>query len=143
MKTRLTYFLLSILFFSGSIFGSAPTHNLTLKIIGLKQKQGVLNVGIYKNKDNWLKDAPYIGKRVNVQFVPTQSILIDVPSGSYSIAIYHDINNNGQLDTGLFGIPTEPTGTSNNERGFMGPPSFEKNNVTVSNGDALLEIILE
>ena len=108
-----------------------------------KQNQGVLNVGVYENKDNWLKDDPYIGKRVNVQFVPTQSIRIAVPSGSYSIAIYHDINNNGQLDTGLFGIPDEPTGTSNNERGFMGQPSFEKSNVAISNGDTSLEIILE
>jgi uncharacterized protein (DUF2141 family) len=143
MKIRLICFLLSILFFPSFIFGSTPTHNLALNIVGLKQKQGVLNVGIYKNKDNWLKDNPYIGKRVHVQSIPTQDIQVDVPPGSYSIAIYHDINNNGRLDTGLFGIPTEPTGTSNNERGFMGPPSFEKNNVTISNGDTSLEVILE
>ena len=143
MKIKLIWFLFSVLFFPGFIFGSPPTYNLDLNIVGLKQNQGVLNVGIYKTKDNWLNDNPYIGKRVRVQSIPTQSIQIDVPPGSYSIAIYHDINNNGRLDAGLFGIPTEPTGTSNNERGFMGPPSFEKNNVTVSNGDTLLEIILK
>ena len=143
MKTRLTCFLLSALFLPWPIFGSTPTHNLTLNIFGLKHKQGVLNVGIYKNKHNWLKDDPYFGKRVQVQSIPTQDIQIAVPSGSYSIAIYHDVNSNGQLDTGLFGIPTEPTGTSNNERGFMGPPSFEKNKVTVSTNDTSLEVILE
>ena len=143
MKIKLIWFLLSILYLPFSVYGDIPTCNITLTTMDLKQKQGVLNVGIYKNKNNWLKNTPYIGNRVQVQSIPTQDIQITIPSGSYSIAIYHDINNNGQLDTGLFGIPSEPTGTSNNERGFMGPPSFEKNNVTFTKNNTALEVILE
>ena len=33
---------------------------------------------------------------------------------------------NGKLDTGLFGIPTEGTVASNHAKGFMGPPTFDK-----------------
>lgn len=45
-------------------------------------------------------------------------------AGTYAAALFHDENNNGRLDTGIFGIPTEPVLASNNARGFMGPPSF-------------------
>ena len=45
--------------------------------------------------------------------------------GSYALACFHDLNRNGVLDRGLFGIPSEPTVASNHARGFMGPPSFQ------------------
>lgn len=47
-------------------------------------------------------------------------------AGVYAVACFHDENGNGKMDTGLFGIPTEGTVVSNNAKGFMGPPSFEK-----------------
>jgi uncharacterized protein (DUF2141 family) len=47
-----------------------------------------------------------------------------VPAGTYAVACFHDENNNGRMDTGLFGIPTEGYVASNHAKGFMGPPSF-------------------
>jgi len=46
-------------------------------------------------------------------------------AGTYAIRYFHDENENGELDTGTFGIPTEGFGFSNDARGFMGPPSFD------------------
>lgn len=46
-------------------------------------------------------------------------------AGTYAIRYFHDENENGELDTGTFGIPTEGYGFSNDARGFMGPPSFD------------------
>ncbi len=46
------------------------------------------------------------------------------PPGTYAISAFHDENGNGELDTGLFGIPSEGWGTSRNARGSMGPPSW-------------------
>lgn len=48
----------------------------------------------------------------------------DVPPGEYAVAVYHDENDNGRLDRGVFGIPVEGTGASNDARGSFGPPSF-------------------
>lgn len=45
--------------------------------------------------------------------------------GEYAIAAFHDENANGDLDRGLFGIPTEGTGASNDARGVMGPPPYD------------------
>lgn len=46
-------------------------------------------------------------------------------AGEYAIAAIHDEDDDGQLDTGMFGIPTEGTATSRDARGTMGPPGFD------------------
>jgi len=46
--------------------------------------------------------------------------------GSYAIRAYHDINGNGQLDTNVLGIPSEPFAFSNNVSGNFGPATFEQ-----------------
>jgi uncharacterized protein (DUF2141 family) len=46
--------------------------------------------------------------------------------GNYAIKVYHDQNNNGQLDKGIFGQPVEGWGVSNDARGFMSAPPLKK-----------------
>jgi uncharacterized protein (DUF2141 family) len=45
--------------------------------------------------------------------------------GSYAVTVFHDLNDNGELDTGFFGIPKEPVGFSNNAKGRFGPAKWE------------------
>ena len=48
-----------------------------------------------------------------------------LPPGTYALSVFHDENDNGQLDTNFLGIPTEQFGFSNNARSMMFfPPSF-------------------
>ena len=42
----------------------------------------------------------------------------------YKRQAFHDVNENGKMDTNFIGIPKEPIGISNNAKGFMGPPKF-------------------
>ena len=44
--------------------------------------------------------------------------------GIYAVAVIHDENGNGELDTNFLNIPTEGVGVSNNPRLF-GKPDFE------------------
>lgn len=44
--------------------------------------------------------------------------------GTYAISVFHDEDSDGEIDTGLFGIPREGWGTSRNARASMGPPSW-------------------
>lgn len=47
-------------------------------------------------------------------------------AGQYAVRLYHDENGNQLLDTNVLGIPRERYGYSNNVRGWMGEPSFER-----------------
>jgi len=48
----------------------------------------------------------------------------DIPPGTYALAIVHDENMNGKLDTNLLGIPKEGYGFSNDAKALLGAPSF-------------------
>lgn len=50
----------------------------------------------------------------------------DLPAGEYAISVIHDENDNEALDTGLFGIPSEGFGASNNPKIRRGPPRFSE-----------------
>jgi uncharacterized protein (DUF2141 family) len=55
-----------------------------------------------------------------------------LPSGRYAVALFHDENGNGKLDT-RFGIPTEGVGFSRNPRLMFGPPGFAAAEFAVTN----------
>lgn len=44
--------------------------------------------------------------------------------GQYAVKAFHDINGNGDLDTNLVGIPSEPYAFSNNAAGNFGPAKW-------------------
>jgi len=48
----------------------------------------------------------------------------ELPSGTYAVGVFHDVDGNGALSKSFFGIPKEPFGFSNNVKGHFGPPSF-------------------
>jgi uncharacterized protein (DUF2141 family) len=48
-----------------------------------------------------------------------------IAAGTYAVACFHDENDNGKLDTGIFGIPKEGTVVSNRAHGTLGPPSWD------------------
>jgi uncharacterized protein (DUF2141 family) len=66
-----------------------------------------------------------------------------VRPGIYAVAVFHDENGNGRLDTGFLGIPSEPTGASNDARGSMGPPSFKDAQFHYDGGSLVLKVKLD
>lgn len=46
-------------------------------------------------------------------------------AGEYGVRVLHDENGNGELDSNLVGMPTEPWGFSNNATGNFGPPGWD------------------
>ncbi|GEA12408.1 DUF2141 domain-containing protein [Alteromonas sp. KUL49] len=46
--------------------------------------------------------------------------------GEYALRYFHDENDNGQMETNMFGIPTEGYGFSNNAQPNFGPASYSQ-----------------
>jgi uncharacterized protein (DUF2141 family) len=59
----------------------------------------------------------------------------DVPPGKYAVSLFHDENDNKQLEKNVLGIPTEGYGFSRNARGFRAPPSFINASFDVKEGN--------
>jgi len=66
----------------------------------------------------------------------------DIAPGTYALAVVHDENMNGKLDTNWLGIPTEGYGFSNDAKAMLGPPSFSAASFTYDGQDMELTISL-
>ena len=113
--------------------------SLDLKIVNVAKKGGKIVVEIYNNKKSWL-ETPY-HKIVVTTAQDFKDVSFKIPYGSYAISVYQDINNNGRLDMGIFGIPKEPIGFGNNYKPF-GKPKYESAVVDFKETSKLKEIKL-
>ena len=117
------------LFFScGVLFSTKAQQNkectLTIAISGLKSNRGVLLLGLYNQKDTFLK-IQFKSALVKINNQKAVHTFENLPKGTYAVSFVHDENENKKMDTNLFGIPKESYGCSNNARGLMGPPAYD------------------
>jgi uncharacterized protein (DUF2141 family) len=126
MKTQFYTFLLFLTLIFSSSF-SQDQAGLTVIVSGIQEGKGVINVALYDSPDTFtdkpLKTAKSVLKRGQQEAEVT---FTDVKAGEYAVAVYHDLNQNDELDTNFFGIPQEPYGFSNNYRPTVSKPSFSK-----------------
>ncbi|WP_422359727.1 DUF2141 domain-containing protein [Reichenbachiella sp.] len=121
-----------------SILAADGQNELTVVIKNMKNTDGVLEVTLFDSEGNWLKK----GQKQQVSIDNTAEVKVefkDLPEGTYAVAVIHDANANGELDTGAFGIPTEAYGFSNDARGMFGPADFNESQFEV-NGNKQIEI---
>jgi uncharacterized protein (DUF2141 family) len=106
----------------------AQNSTLKITIIGIQSNEGNIKVAIYdeNGESAFLKNLESafdkkIGSisngKCNVQFT-------NLPYGTYAVSVFHDQNNNNQLERAPLGFPLEPYGISNNSK-KLGPPDFE------------------
>ena len=117
--------LIFAIIFSGVSTTNAQeeTADLTINIAGLNSDKGTLLIGLYNNKDTFLKKH-FKGDVVKIKDKKSLVIFKDLPKGEYAVSFVHDENNNNKMDTNFMKIPKEDYGCSNNARGFMGPPKY-------------------
>jgi len=85
--------------------------------------KGSINVALFANKKDFLKTP--VTSQIKKADQVTMEFDFTVPPGDYAIAAYQDLNENKKLDAGLFHIPKEPYGFSNDYRPKMSAPDFE------------------
>ena len=108
-----------------ALAGDPGTGELTLIIEGFENSNGAARVALVNSKKNFSQATPFkahIFPIVNGRVAET----LVLPCGEYAVKVFHDENGNGELDKGVFGIPAEAYGFSNDARGSMGPPEYEK-----------------
>ena len=124
MKGFLTAFMLLL-----SSISYAQSDRLTVKINGLKNKEGQVILDIFDTKDGYPMETDKAILRKTMAIPANGSVVFyvdDLPQGEYAFALIHDQNSNNKLDVNFLGIPKEGAGASNNAKGFMSPPSYKE-----------------
>lgn len=98
---------------------SVASYAVAIEVKGVKRVSGEIRIRIRDSSKRTVLD-----KSVVVTSGPLL-VVEKLPPGEYSVMLYQDENRNGQLDTGMFGVPKEPYGYSNDATGKMGPPEFK------------------
>ncbi|WP_448212012.1 DUF2141 domain-containing protein [Colwellia sp. MEBiC06753] len=120
---------------------------VNLSITNINSSNGQIVVRVYDNKANWMSDKAdeiTLEQAFGLDAVENNRIdvSLELPQGNYSLYLFHDLDNNNEMAANWLGIPKEPVGTSNNAKGFMGPPSFDDANFTVTSEQNNLAIKL-
>jgi uncharacterized protein (DUF2141 family) len=124
--------------FLGALFSSSAGLNVIVK--NIQVGKGSIVVDIYNSKETFFKKA-FASKTVK-PCSTTVELSFDIPEGTYAVAGYQDLNDNGILDKGLFNIPKEPYGLSNNFRPKWSTPKYDDCKIKVTQ-QTILTIILK
>ncbi|MEH6580342.1 MAG: DUF2141 domain-containing protein [Halioglobus sp.] len=127
---RLALCLLLITVASYASEESSPAGNtaLLVEVSGLQDAVGNIYIAVYDSDDTWLGEETVLQRQVVIAEARDNGLVstqLHLPPGQYAISIYHDSNDNGELDTNFIGIPKEPVALSNNARPKFGPPKYE------------------
>jgi len=129
-----TIYLSLILMLSGTAHAQSQT-NLEVKVQNFKNQDGKLRVALYNNQKSYLKETFKVADTIVYNLNEVTVIFKNIPEGEYAISVYHDQNNNDDLDSNFMGIPTEPYGFSNNAPSRFGPASYEDSAFTLSSSN--------
>jgi len=99
----------------------AQSATVTVQVTDIESADGQIYVGLC---DRGFDEASCVDGRFQPARPGTMTFTFEnVSPGTYAVAAYHDVNGNGRMDTGMFGLPQEPYGFSN-DVGRIAPPNF-------------------
>ena len=132
MKNITTSILILLLSLTNAFSQDGAKQDVVVKIVNFDTSKGKVLIGLYNSEKTFLEVdfMSSISKIENNECIVTFK---NVPTGTYGISLFHDENDNGKMDTNMFGIPKEDYGCSNNAKGFMGPPKWSDAKFEVTN----------
>jgi uncharacterized protein (DUF2141 family) len=125
--------LVALAIVSPAVSNAEGTATLTVQVTGALPGKGQAVFSLFTSKENFLRE-PYTTMTTPVDSNGKAVFHVkELKPGTYAVSVYHDADNNGELNTGLFGVPTELVGFSNQARSLFGPPSFRKAAFQIAN----------
>ncbi|MEM9189042.1 MAG: DUF2141 domain-containing protein, partial [Myxococcota bacterium] len=103
----------------------APT-GVVITIVNLKSDSGPVNCTLFRSAEGFPTEPDRALRRVQVRArgQRAQCLFPVLAPGRYAVAVWHDEDGDGELDTNFLGVPQERIGASNNAQGTFGPPRF-------------------
>jgi uncharacterized protein (DUF2141 family) len=105
---------------------SKPQNVIHVTIDGFRSDKGQAVCSLYSSAEGFPKNfaTAIAHSKSSIANRHADCEFSGIQPGTYAIAVFHDENSNGKLDTDFLGIPREGVGASNNAKGHFGPPRF-------------------
>ncbi|WP_227712333.1 DUF2141 domain-containing protein [Marinobacter zhanjiangensis] len=99
-----------------------------VKVPNIKNSTGTIACALFESPEGFptefLQSATNI-TMMKIRDTQARCNFLDVPPGTYALAVIHDENMDGKLNTNFIGVPTEGYGFSSGAEAGMSAPSFE------------------
>jgi len=105
----------------------ASCPGIHVKILNIRNSTGTVACALFESPVGFpTKFLRYATNIMVIKIRDTQARcdFVDIPPGTYALAVSHDENMNGELDTDWLGVPTEGYGFSNDAKALLGAPAF-------------------
>jgi uncharacterized protein (DUF2141 family) len=99
-----------------------------VKILDIKNSAGVVACALFETSEGFPTEFLHSATNIimtKVQDTQARCDFVDIPPGTYALAVIHDENMDGKLGTNWMGVPTEGYGFSDDAKASMSAPSFE------------------
>jgi uncharacterized protein (DUF2141 family) len=98
-----------------------------VSVLNIRNSTGTVACAFFESPDGF--PTEYLRVATNVMMIRVRKAQArcdfeDIPPGTYAIAVIHDENMNGKLDTNWLGFPVEGYGFSRGTQKLIGVPSF-------------------
>jgi uncharacterized protein (DUF2141 family) len=141
-KSHLKTLILTMCIGFISFTGFSQKAQISLNVFGIKEAVGQICFAVYQSEEDYKEsENQFMAECIPVDSINFQYVIKDVPFGTYVISLFHDEDENEELNTNWIGMPREPFGFSNDAKGRMGPPKFEDASFIVED-DRIVEINL-
>jgi uncharacterized protein (DUF2141 family) len=105
----------------------SPCPGIHVKILNIKNSTGTVACALFESPAGF--PIEYLRSATNIMVIKIRDTqarcdFLDIPPGTYALAVIHDENTNGKFDTNWMGVPTEGYGFSNDAKALLGAPSF-------------------
>lgn len=108
-------------------FAQTSCLGIHVKILDIRNSTGAVACALFESSEGF--PTEYLQFATNIMVIKVRAKQArcdfeDIPPGMYALAVIHDENMNGKLDTNLQGVPKEGYGFSNDAKALLGAPSF-------------------
>lgn len=139
---------IAVLMFAGlsnPAFAQSTCPGIHVEILDIRNSEGSVACALFESPGGFPVDYLRSATKIVVMKVQREQAdcdFEDAPSGTYAIAVVHDENLNGKLDTNWLGVPKEGYGFSNDAKARFGAPSFRAASFTYDGKNLSLAIKL-
>ncbi|MFO8140426.1 MAG: DUF2141 domain-containing protein [Marinobacter sp.] len=112
----------------GIIFAQPSCPGIHVKILDIKNSTGTVACALFESPEGF--PTEFMRSATNIAMIAIRDTqarcdFLDIPPGTYALAVIHDENMDGKLATNWLGVPTEGYGFSSGAIATMSAPSFE------------------
>ena len=125
---------------------SSSCPGIHVKVLNIRNSTGTVDCALFDSPEGFPIEVLHSATNVmviKVRKTQARCDFEDIPPGTYALAVIHDENMNGKLDTNFLGVPKEGYGFSNDAKGLFGAPSFSAASFEYDGGTLDLTISLQ